>query len=339
MKFPIQHITFEITQECNLNCIYCYNYWRINGSTLQKTTFKQTSKTFKKIFDTIDFQHITFTGGEPFLADGLEEFVLKCRLKRKGVSIITNGTTAKLTAYRVLLDLGVALLEIPFHSANPTIHDALTGSHGSFDKVLKSIHFLKESKAEICLVCVLTKANINNFQQTLDAANNLGVKRFMIARYNIGGRGMENARNILPSLSGLRSAFKIANDYSQKTKMKISANVCIPFCIIDPNLYPNVPISSCGTDLTKRPITIDSFGNIRMCNHSPRVLGNIHHETINSILTSNHAKEWDTTCPSYCSECNQWSKCMGGCRAASEQMGRSLENADPVIEFMNEGSK
>ncbi len=339
MKFSIQHIVFEITQECNLSCVYCYNYWRRNGYTAQPATFKNIQKTLKKAIETIDFQHITITGGEPLGVEGLEEIVLHCRIKGKGVSIITNGTVGKPAVYQTLLDLGVSLFEIPFHSANPSIHDSMTGCHGSFNKVLESIRFLKESKTEICLVCVLTRSNIDLFQQTLDTARDLGIKRFMMARYNIGGRGIETAKEIIPSLSGLRSAFRIANDFVRNNKMKISANVCVPFCIIDPKEYPNIPISSCGSNLTKRPVTIDSCGNMRICNHSPRIIGNIHSESVNAILTSEYANTWQTTCPKYCSKCNQWPKCLGGCRAASEQLGKSLENEDPIIEFMNESSE
>ncbi|HEX2958967.1 MAG TPA: radical SAM protein, partial [Chitinispirillaceae bacterium] len=213
MKFPIQHIIFEITQECNLNCIYCYNYWRRNDSTLQPTTFKETKRTINKILNTIDFQHITITGGEPFLADGIEEIILDLRMKGKGVNVISNGTTAKHSSYQILIDLGVSLFEIPFHSSNPSIHDSMTGYFGSYEKVFDSIRFLKELKAEICLVCVLTKINIDHFCQTLEEANKLGIKRFMIARFNIGGRGIENANQIIPSLSELRLAFKTANEF------------------------------------------------------------------------------------------------------------------------------
>jgi radical SAM protein with 4Fe4S-binding SPASM domain len=238
----------------------------------------------------------------------------------------------------MLIDLGVSLFQIPFHSAMPAIHDGLTGSPGSFGKVLESILFLQENKAEICLVCVLTRQNIDLFHQTLETAKNLGIKRFMLARYNIGGRGIENAKNIIPSLSGLCSAFSIANDFVQNNGMRISANVCIPYCIIDPKDYPSIPISSCGSDLTRRPVTIDSFGNIRVCNHSPCIAGNIHSDKVSSIFETEYAKSWQTTHPGYCSECNQWTKCMGGCRAASEQLGRSLESEDPIIKYMNDNS-
>jgi radical SAM protein with 4Fe4S-binding SPASM domain len=331
MKFPIQHIIFEITQQCNLSCIYCYNHWRRDGYSENQYTFKQTKQTLKKIFDSIDFQHITFTGGEPFLADGLKEFVLDCRFKKKSVSIISNGTVANVSDYQFLEKLGISLIEIPLHSYLPSIHNSLTCNPASFDKVMESIHFLTKSKIDLCVICVLTKLNMDSFQKTLNFAESLGIKRFMIARYNIGGRGIKNTEDILPSLSGLQSVFRIANDYMSDHKMKISSNVCIPFCIINPKEYPNIPISSCSTDMSKRPFTIDSIGNIRLCNHSPYIAGNIHSESIDSIIKSEYVTSWKTTVPKFCSNCTKWLKCQGGCRAASEQMGKSLEYEDPII--------
>lgn len=334
MKFPVQHITFEITQECNLSCIYCYNHWRRNDHKPYPTTIRDSLKTINRIFKTIEFQHITITGGEPFLAEGLEEIVLKCRMKRKGVNIITNGTAAKPSSYKMLTDLGVSLFEIPFHSANPDIHDSMTGCPGSHHKVLQSIGLLKEYKGNICLVCVLTRNNITDFNQTLDAVSKLGIKRFMLARYNIGGRGIEKAKDIVPPLDGLRSVFKTANDFVKNQNMIISANVCVPFCIINPKDYPGFPISSCGSDPKKRPITIDSSGNIRLCNHSPVIIGNIHSESMDTIFRSVYVNSWNTVCPEYCLKCELWEKCRGGCRAASEQMGKTINCVDPIIGFM-----
>ncbi|MBN1600326.1 MAG: hypothetical protein JW915_01900, partial [Chitinispirillaceae bacterium] len=33
--------------------------------------------------------------------------------------------------------------------------------------------------------------------------------------------------------------------------------------------------------------------------------------------------------------CSRWEKCLGGCRAASEQTGGSIANEDPVISLLN----
>jgi radical SAM protein with 4Fe4S-binding SPASM domain len=334
-KYSIDYILFEITQECNLSCIYCYNYWRRPGKTIQQYTFSTVHKTLKKLFQKIDCKHITFTGGEPFLAEGIEELVLQCRMKGKGVTIITNGTVAKQSSYEILKKLGVSLFELPFHSASPETHDSLTNHPGSFQKVLESIKILEELKSELCVVCVLTKSNTSGLRQTLEAAYDYGVKRFMLARYNIGGRGIDHAQDIFPDLQMLRAAFSDANEFARKSHMKISANVCVPFCIIDPEEYPNIPIASCGNIFTKRPITIDASGNMRICNHSPVIIGNIYSDSMQKIAESVYVNSWAITRPTYCQPCTQWEKCLGGCRAASEQSSRSLSCEDPVITLMD----
>jgi radical SAM protein with 4Fe4S-binding SPASM domain len=334
-KYSIDHLLFEITQECNLSCVYCYNYWRRPGETVQQYSFSTAHKTLKKLLQTIDCKHITFTGGEPFLTDGIEELVLQCRMKGIGVTIITNGTVAKQSSYEMLRKLGVSLFELPFHSTSPEIHDSLTGHSGSFQKVLESICILKEIKSEFCVVCVLTKSNTGSLRQTLEAAYDYGIRRFMLARYNIGGRGIQHPQNILPDLQTLRSAFSDANEFVQKSHMKISANVCVPFCIINPEDYPNIPISSCGEAFTRRPVTIDASGNLRICNHSPKIIGNIHSDTVLKMAESDYALSWETTQPAICHSCTQWEKCHGGCRAASEQSGRGLDCEDPVVSLMS----
>jgi radical SAM protein with 4Fe4S-binding SPASM domain len=333
MRFPLRRIIFEVTQECNLSCLYCYNYWRRKGFAPRQATFKQANSTLLKLLKTIDFEHITFTGGEPFLANGLLELVLKCRMNRKDVTIITNGTTATYNDYQLLNDMGVSLFELPLHSRSEAIHDRMTGKAGSFHNVIESIRVLSKLKAQTCIAVVMTKSNIDCFQDTLEFAEHLGVRRIMIARFNIGGRGIENSGQLLPSLKQLRNAFRIANDFAQHSTMKISANVCVPFCIINPNDFPNIPISSCNSHAINRPVALDFSGDMRMCNHSPHIIGNIHTAPMEDIFNSSYVKSWDVLRPDYCSDCAQWIKCRGGCRAASEQLGIGLNAEDPIINY------
>src|SRR5512133_1904859 len=135
-KNLIKHIIYEVTQECNLSCLYCYNYWRRENEQVQISSFKDNKQTIRQLLKTIDFDYITFTGGEPFCADGLSELILDCRLKGKTVNVISNGTKGSVEAYATLKKLGVRLLEFPLHSEHATLHDAMTAIPGSFDKVV-----------------------------------------------------------------------------------------------------------------------------------------------------------------------------------------------------------
>lgn len=80
-----------------------------------------------------------------------------------------------------------------------------------------------------------------------------------------------------------------------------------------------------------KPLTMDVGGNLRICNHSPVDIGNIYSENIENILSSPYVQSWKEIVPQFCSSCNKYAKCQGGCRAASEQLGLSLASPDPII--------
>jgi radical SAM protein with 4Fe4S-binding SPASM domain len=329
----IRHIIYEVTQECNLSCLYCYNYWRREHEQIRISDFKDNKRTIRQLLKTIDFDHITFTGGEPFCADGLSELVLDCRLKGKSVNVISNGTRGSVQEYLTLKKLGVGMIEFPLHSESAKVHDTMTTVAGSFEKVVNSIRYCIQSGIEVCTVVVLTKENSDYLEATLAFAQSLGVKRVMLARFNIGGRGIANVEQLMPSSEQLNAAFTVAHEYLKKSSLHISANVCLPECIIRPEDYPELYISRCSTDVNRRPITVNSFGEIRMCNHSPVTVGSIWDSSIDSVINSKYIKQWYQR-PDHCISCTRWDTCGGGCRAASEQLGFSLGQVDPIVTAM-----
>ena len=79
---------FEITNECNLNCKYCYENDR---------------KKFRTLISSADFscflahheglcREVILSGGEPFLHPSWTEFVAILRKAGMKVNFITNGT-------------------------------------------------------------------------------------------------------------------------------------------------------------------------------------------------------------------------------------------------------
>ena len=72
-----------------------------------------------------------------------------------------------------------------------------------------------------------------------------------------------------------------------------------------------------------------------MCNHSPRVMGNIYHQTLSEILFSDYACSWTDVEADDCCGCLKWDVCRGGCRAATEQIGNALDRVDPVVKELS----
>jgi radical SAM protein with 4Fe4S-binding SPASM domain len=330
--FRLPHIVFEATAECNLDCRYCYNVWKRPGATKpERAGFRGALSTLLALFRQARVSHVTFSGGEPFLSERFLELVLACRMRHKTVTVITNGCSASEADYRSLVDIGVGLFEIPVLSCLPGIHDRLTRRKGSWKKVLKSIQILQDLAASLVAVVVLTKVNLRYFGETLEFLKDRGIKQVMLNRFNVGGTGISEWEDLSPLAQDLRQAYAIAETKAAELELSISANVCVPHCLLDPEDFPHLTMLSCSPRIEERPTTLDAAGNLRLCNHSPTVLGNIHRNQVREIFQSPSLTRFAQTVPKPCVGCEKFSLCQGGCKAAGEQLWGSLEQGDPLL--------
>jgi len=331
----LPHIAFEITDRCNLDCIYCYNIWKMKGAKHTPfNSYKKATATLQQFFKQADVKSVAFTGGEPFLAERFLETVLFCRMADKKVSFICNGTQGNFSEYKQLIKMGVGLFELPVHSARADIHDLMAQRKGSWEKSVSSIKSILELGGYVVPVVVITKHNVNLLGETLDFIASLGCKRVMLNRYNIGGKGCTNPMDISATAEELRNAFAVAEKKAAEEGFALTANVCSPICLLNPADYPHIGFGHCSFDALRRPITLDINGNIRLCSHSPVVAGNIFEKDLAEILYSDYANSWEMSVPEFCVSCAEWKKCKGGCRAASEQCVGSLAVEDPIVKFL-----
>jgi radical SAM protein with 4Fe4S-binding SPASM domain len=208
----------------------------------------------------------------------------------------------------------------------------MTRIEGSHAKSVNSVKTVLALGGQVVPVVVITKYNVSQLADTLDFINSLGCKRIMLNRYNIGGQHCLSPLEVSATAAELRAAFAIANAKAAELGLRLTSNVCSPVCLLNPNDYPLIGFGHCSFDALQRPVTLDINGNIRLCNHSPVVAGNIFKNDISEILYSDYANSWQTAIPDFCKDCTDWSLCKGGCRAASEQVFGRLNREDPIIE-------
>lgn len=331
----LSHIAFETTDRCNLDCVFCYNIWKINGAVRTPfNSYRKASDALQEIFNQANIKSVALTGGEPFMSERFVEIALFCRMAGKQVTIISNGTQGSTNDYKQLLKMGVGLFEFPIHSAQEAIHNRMTGIPNSWAKSLASVKTVLSLGGQVVPVVVITRHNVNHLGETLDFIHSLGCRRIMLNRYNIGGRGCANPLEVSATADELRRAFAVANAKSTELGLRLTSNVCSPVCLLNPRDYPNIGFGHCSFNVVQRPITLDINGNIRLCNHSPVMAGNIFERHISDILFSDYSDLWENSIPKLCTTCAEWQQCKGGCRAASEQCGFTLEMADPIIEAL-----
>lgn len=223
------------------------------------------------------------------------------------------------------------LFEITINSYNEQIHENINGIKGSFEKSINAIKEIINNGIEVVVPIVITKYNVDDIDKTLDFIYGLGIKRIMINRYNIGGNGCNAYNEILANFQDLKKAYEKCQEFAEEHKIKLYSLVCTPHCVLNPEDYPNIVFSNCGVNNLNRRYTLTRDGNIRYCNHSPEVIGNVFNSKMADILKSDKLKKWSEIEPVFFENCSQKGKCQYGCRAASQQMGLGLEREDPII--------
>lgn len=334
-RLGLGHVVFELTEACNQNCRFCYNHWRPGGSRPVDSSLAK--RTLNRILRQCEVGSISFSGGEPSLLGNMHDMALRCRFRGAAVNVLTNGTLISDDDIHILKDIGVNLLQIPLLSRNPVIHDYLTGVPGAWEKVLRTIRSVLETLGpeHIAAVLIVTARNADGLPGTLALYEELGVRTVLVNRFNLGGNGLKNRDELCMSRDALNHAFRIVSDFSvSHPHIDFISGVCTPACVLDPVLFPGIRFTSCSNDLKGRPLTISYRGDVRFCNHSPFVLGNVWERRLEDILSDESVMSRYSGVPDECISCRRFSCCKGGCRAAAEQVYGTFSMADPILKSL-----
>lgn len=334
-KLSLGVVVFELTDACNQACKFCYNHFKggERGCRAAMPDYHMAHKTLRRLLDEATIASLSMSGGEPMLMPKIYDLVLKARFAGANVNILTNGTLLSDDDVAIFDDLGVGLIQIPILSSEATIHDALTTIAGTWERAMRAARRVAARREGwLAPVLILTRQNVATIEPTLELYAELGARTILVNRFNIGGLGIGNATELSLSHSELRSAFARANRKLQELGLRAHSGVCTPMCVLDPKEYTNISFTHCTTELMSRPLTVNYRGEVRFCNHSPRILGNIHEEPLRAILERSQEDGYFASRPAECGECRLWERCRGGCRAASEQLYGTFDRVDPIME-------
>lgn len=335
-KLQLPHIALEVNNSCNQDCIFCYNHLPHNKNK-NKSEYSAVKKVLKKLYSQAEVSNVVFTGGEPMLDFRISELILFAKMHKSSTTIITNGTLLFDQKLDELLLIKNDLFQLPIHSFDPEVHDKMTKLRGSHLKSVNAIKKIVKSDSSIAVVIVLTKENVSQIEKTIKYILDLGIKQISVDRYNIGGTNKDNKEEILPNIESLKESYSLINNSAKLYNINITSNVCTPHCVLNPKDYPYIRFGNCSEDSMGFPLTIDINGNLRVCNHSPKIVGNVFKEKLEDLLVTDYIKSWNNI-PVECDACEMWSKCRGGCRAASEQVGGTNYDIDPICKYFNKPS-
>lgn len=337
-KLDIGIVVFELTDACNQACKFCYNHFKGEGTcSVEAPNFRLARRTLKRLLREARIGSLSLSGGEPMLLPRIHDLVLRARMSGSKVNILTNGTLLTEHDIAIFDDLGITTLQIPLLSDNADIHDSITQLRGSWLRATTAARLVAGQKAGwLTPVLILSRLNYGSIESTMRMYAEMGCRYIMVNRFNIGGLGKVYHKELALTHEELRDAFRRVDTMAAELQMTIHSGVCTPMCLLNPKEYPHIMFTNCSTDLSRRPLTVNYRGDVRFCNHSPRVLGNIYDESLRSIIERSSSDGYFDSVPESCAGCKLWQRCRGGCRAASEQMYGTFDRIDPVMSATNE---
>lgn len=188
----VKNLIWDITYECNLRCIHCYNSKKIDNRRNEYLLNNgMLSETCKKIYD-IGINHVHLLGGEPFVEKKIYELIESLNNYNIEVTINTNGTIINEDLKNVLLKNQIQQLTISLDGGTREDNDSIRGE-GSFETVCNNIKLLNEfiSKhrinMKINVATVLTRKNYKNIIKLPGVIRGLGGANLQIlSLYNCG---------------------------------------------------------------------------------------------------------------------------------------------------------
>lgn len=161
----------ELTYNCNLKCIHCYNPKNVNQIQIDFDTLKHAIDNAVQM----GCFRITFSGGEATLHDKFIEIVEYARNKNLSVEIFTNGQIlySNQALFDKLLKLYPYRIGISLYSMNENVHEYVTSIKGSYKKTLGVIKKLRSKNVNVEIKDFLLNVNCNDCISLRQFANNI----------------------------------------------------------------------------------------------------------------------------------------------------------------------
>ena len=267
----------EGSWQCNQKCRFCYAAGQALGGSAEMTT-----EEWKTALDRLwraRVPMVTFTGGEPTLRKDLVELV--DHAKRFVTRLNTNGAALTEELVQGLKTVGLDSLQVTLYSADPAVHNSLTGAEHHTDTIAGIRRAVAEG-LDISVNTPLCRANAD-YQATLALVYELGVRFItvsgLICTGGAAGKHSENDLTADELYEIVRNAKVFCDDHGME--MDFTSPGLIPADKLD-GLGLHIP--SCGACLSNMAVAPD--GTVVPCQSwlgSGAGLGHILHDDWRNI--------------------------------------------------------
>lgn len=332
----VPRLDFELTPACDHKCGHCYNVWNAKPEEPQGGYPKGQLRPdafiamMTKAVRESGAEHITITGGEPLLRKDALDIVAKARELVPTIQIITNGSHVPPSTAKRLGEMGVRSVQLTLLSADPATHNRLKGAD-CFDDTVRAALDLRDAKVPVQVCFVAMAENWRDFEGVMELCLALGVRAISYNRMSPTGWAIHEIDRLLPEVAQVEHNLDTAERLGRAWKIHVATAMPIPPCLIRLERYKWVKFGFCSVGTKEPNITIDALGNVRSCNLSGHIMGNIVEQSWDEIYRSRYFHTFKGTVPEMCRGCAYETSCQGGCKESGHATFGDLTHPEPFV--------
>ena len=186
-KNTLRLVAWEITRNCNLNCVHCRA-----AATLVPYDGELDTMACMRLVDQIaevGNPIVILTGGEPLLRDDIFKVAAHGTAKGLRMVMAPNGTLITETSARQMAQSGIKRISVSIDGATAEVHDAFRKVKGSFAAALWGARLVKDAGIDFQINTTITQANLDQIPQIQELAVELGAVAHHIFLLVPTGRG------------------------------------------------------------------------------------------------------------------------------------------------------
>lgn len=306
-------VTWEITAECNHNCLYCYNDKEGAGSGCGGD-----EKRLDEIADFIIAHKpvaVSISGGEPLLIyEEVKRQIVNFVNHGIHVSVYTNGSLITDEMAKFFANYKVRLM-VSFPSADREEFQMVVRNQYTYDSVIKGFDLLKKYQADFRANIVMTGINAASVEATVAFLHHrYSPETVFISRTTKPPKADEEYDNIKLDRKQMNDVFNACVKLSRQFNIRMRSCGGFALCAFDTDESRKMLGKVCGFGVAGYVIT--NQGNIRVCSRDDKVYGNIFIDKFEKIREA--MSEWEKQeIPEECNSCKFREACRGGCRMAA----------------------
>jgi len=321
-------IQWEVTPDCNHNCVHCFNHWRTKeGVEVKYSGYEHTNgeAITQEIISNGVFA-VNITGGEPLLViEQIAPFLEK--LSNNNVQVTMNSNLTLLTRKRaqLLKKCGVESILVSIPSGNANTCDIITGEKDSLGRIVRGISFAKEAGIRIFTNMVVSRVNKEQIKETARLIASLNLKHFAVTKASDPSENKDFTSEML-GVEEFHQMQKTLEDMGEEFGLRTNSLEANPACAYGGKM-PKQGYKFCSAGKTTCTIGFD--GVVKPCNRVNMPYGHISDGLRNCWLMM---EDWrtDVWVPKVCMRCHLKSVCVGGCKANALKTFGDITREDPL---------